>query len=56
MCLCEGGGVTAVIIYTCICCSVGMCSGDVQFVSRLVRLVKHFMPASALDPSQVRTA
>ena len=51
----EGGRVTVVIIYACVCCSVDMCSGDVQFISRLVRLVKHFMPASVLDPSQVRT-
>ena len=32
-----------------------MCSGDVQFISRLVRLVKHFMPASVLGPSKVCT-
>ena len=46
---------TIVIIYTCVCCSVDVCSGDVQFISRLIRLVKHFMPASVLDPSQVHT-
>ena len=61
MCVCvcvwkRGGGMgeeTVVIIYACVRCSVDMCSGDLQFISRLVRLVKHFMPASVLDPSKV---
>ena len=53
--MCVGRGVTIVIICTRVCCSVDVCSGDVQFISRLVRLVKHFMPASVLDPSQVHT-
>ena len=47
------GEETVMIIYTCIRCSVDVCSGDLQFISRLVRLVKHFMPASVLDPSKV---
>ena len=28
-------------------------SGDMQFISRLVRLVKHLVPASVLDPLKV---
>ena len=27
--------------------------GDIQFISRLVRLVKHFVPSTIFDPSDV---
>ena len=28
-------------------------SGDLQYISRLIRLARHFVPSAALDPSQV---
>ena len=31
---------------------VSFTRGDIQYISRLVRLVRHFVPASVLDPSK----
>ena len=34
------------------CCCVFVYSGDVQYISRLVRLVRHYVPACVLTGSE----